>query len=143
MFGRHKNQSQDQEGVAVDATLELDLSTVEQAIDVYLNDPSTNLRDELLAALQRLDQQIDLSDDYESRVTGSAAFGYSAKGSVLGETSSASVVDEVPGPELRAQTVLIKAAKREVSTPSPDSLADLRAASQALAAVRSKQPPPQ
>jgi hypothetical protein len=40
-----------------------------------------------------------------------------------------------------AQTVLIKAAKREVTGPTPETLADLRAASQALAELRGGEPP--
>ena len=60
----------------MDATLEVDLRAAEDAIDAYLRDPSPSRRDALLAALEQLDQQIDLSDDYESRITGSAAVGY-------------------------------------------------------------------
>ena len=77
-----------------------------------------------------------------ARIAGSAAFGYASKGSVIGETSSASAAEEVPEEELVAQTVLIKAAKREVTAPTPETLVELRAASQALAGVRGKEPPP-
>lgn len=143
MFGREKHRSQSVEQVAVDATLELDLGAVEEAVVAYLKNPSVNLRQELLAVLQRLDQQIDLSDDYESRITGSAAFGFSSKGSVIGETSSASAAEEVPEAVLRAQTVLIKAAKSEVTAPSPGTLAALRAANQALIAAQSEEAPAQ
>jgi len=139
MFGRHKHQSDEDEEVSVDAALELDLGTVEHSIEAYLRDPSVGLRNELLTVLERLDQQIDRSDAYESSIIGSAAFGFSAKGSVIGETSSASPAEDIPESLLRAQTVLIKAAKREVMAPTPDTFADLRAANQALSAERGRE----
>jgi len=139
MFGRQEHQTDEGEEVSVDANLELDLGMVEQSIEAYLKDPSVDLRNELLTVLERLDQQIDRSDAYESSVIGSAAFGYSDKGSVIGETSSASPAEDIPESVLRAQTVLIKAAKRDVTAPTPDTLADLRAANQALSAERSKE----
>jgi hypothetical protein len=139
MFGRRKQQGDENEEIAVDATLESDLASVEQWIDVYLKDPSVDSRKTLLGVLERLDNQIDLSDAYENSAIGSAAFGYSSKGSVIGETSSASAAEDIPESVLRAQTILIKAAKREVTAPTPETLADLRAASQAFSAERNKQ----
>jgi hypothetical protein len=141
MSRRKNHESEGNREVTVDATLEADLGVAEGAIEAYLEDRSVTRRDALLAALQLLDQQIELSDDYEGRIAGSAAFGYASKGSVIGETSSASAAEEVPEAELVAQTVLITAAKREVAAPTPETLVDLRAASQALADVRSKEPP--
>jgi hypothetical protein len=126
--------------VAVDATLELALGTTEQAIETYLQDASPSLRPQLLTALESLDQQIASSDAYESSTIGSAAFGYSTKGSVIGETSSVSAAQEIPGAELRAQMALVKAAKAEVRAPSAETLAELRAARRALAAVRGQDP---
>ena len=142
MSRRQNHQSEGDREVTVDAILEADLSDAEDAIDAYLKDPSATRRQALLASLQLLDQQIELSDDYESRIAGSAAFGYASKGSVIGETSHASAAQEVPEAELVAQTVLIKAAKREVTAPTPETLVDLRAARQVLAGVRGEGPPP-
>ena len=139
MSGRNEHEGNEDEEVAVDATLVSDLASVEQAIDVYLKDPSVDVRKKLLDALERLDDQIDRSDAYGNSVIGSAALGYSSKGSVMGETSSASAAEYISESVLRAQTILIKAAKREVTTPTPETLVDLRAASQALAAERHKQ----
>jgi hypothetical protein len=139
MSGRREHQGDEDEEVAVDATLESDLASVEQWIDVYLKDPSVDLRKKLLGVLERLDDQIDLSDAYEKSAIGSAAFGYSSKGSVIGETSGVSAAEDIPESVLRAQTILIKAAKREVTAPTPETLADLRAASQAFSAERNKQ----
>ena len=138
MSGRQEHRTGEDEEVSVDATLELGLGTVEQSIEAYLKDPSVDLRNELLAALERLDQQIERNDAYGSSIIGSAAFGYSDKGAVIGETSSVSPAEDIPESVLRAQTVLIKAAKREVITPTPDTFADLRAANQALSLERSK-----
>ena len=61
-------------------------------------------------------------------MVGSGALGFSSKGSVVGETSAASVAEEIPEAEWQAQTVLIRAAKQEVTTPTPDHLAALSAA---------------
>lgn len=141
MFGRQRHRVGHDEEIAVDAALELDLGAVEASIEAYLENPSARLRDEVLAALEVLDQQIDQSDAYGSSIVGSGAFGYSTKGSVIGETSSASATEEIPGAELRAQSALIKAAKQEVSAPSPVTLTELRAAHQALAEVRGQESP--
>jgi hypothetical protein len=138
---RGKNhQSDGDREVVVDVTLEADVRATEDAIDAYLADPTTPRRDALSAALEELDQQIDLSDDYESGIIGSAAVGYGSKGAVIGETSSVSAAEEIPQAEFVAQTVLITAAKREVAAPTPETRADLRAAVQALAAARGQEP---
>jgi hypothetical protein len=132
MSGRQEHPTEGEEEVSVDATLERDLAAVQRSVEAYLNDPSVTLRHELLAVLEHLDQHIDLSDAYESSVWGSGALGFSSKGSVIGETSSVSPAEIVPESVLRAQTALIKAAKREVTAPTPRTLADLRAAHEAL-----------
>jgi hypothetical protein len=136
MFRPDNDQSEGDREVAVDVTLEQDVRAAEESIDAYLGEPSAERRHQLLEVLQQLDHQIDLSDDYQSGIIGSAAVGYASKGSVFGETSSASAAEEVPQAELVAQIALIKAAKREVTAPTPATLADLRAASQALATAR-------
>ena len=124
----------------MDASLELDIETLEESIGAYLKNPSVDLCNELLAVLERLDQQIANSDAYEASVIGSGAVGYSTKGSVFGETSSTSPVEEIPESLLRAQMLVIKAAKREVTAPTSKTLANLRAANKALSAARSQEP---
>jgi hypothetical protein len=136
-----KNQESDEDPVVVvDVTLEADVRAAEDAIDAYLVDPSTPRRHALSAVLSELDQQIELSDDYESGIIGSAAVGYGSKGAVIGETSSASAPEELPEAEFVAQTLLITAAKREIAAPTPETRADLRAAVEALAAARRQEP---
>jgi hypothetical protein len=139
MHGPREHQGDENAEVTVDATLELELASVERSIEAYLKDRSVVLRHELLASLERLDRQIERSDAYESSIIGSAAFGYSTKGSVIGETSSTSPAEDIPESELRAQTVLIKAAKREVTAPTPDTFSELCAAHDALSRERSKE----
>lgn len=141
MFRRQRQEADEDEDVAVAAALEFDIGSVEESIEAYLKDPSVTLRKQLLVGLERLDQQIDNSDAYESSVIGSAAIGYSDKGSVIGETSGHSAAEEVPESVLRAQTALVKAAKREVTAPTPDTLADLTAAHHALVAALNMEPP--
>lgn len=140
MFGRHKRHHE--EDVAVDATLELDLGSVEEAIEAYLQDPSDERRKALLAVLERLDQHLHDSDAYESSTITSGALGYADKGAVLGETTNASAAEEVPESVFQAQIALIKAAKREVSGATPETLADLRTAHQALATAMDGGTPP-
>jgi hypothetical protein len=48
---------------------------------------------------------------------------------------SASPAEQIPGPVLQAQTVLIKAAKQEVTAPTLETLAQLRAANDAFNAA--------
>ncbi len=137
MFGHEGEQDE----VVVDATLASDLDAVEVSIAAYLKDPSSALHSQLLVTLEALDERINQSDAYESSVVGSGALGFSTKGSVVGETSASSIAEEIPEAEWQAQTALIRAAKQEVTTPTPDHLAALGAAHEALAAVRSSQPP--
>ncbi len=141
MFGRRKRKH-DEEDVAVDATLELDLGTVEESVEAYLQGPSDERRKALLAALARLDQHLDDSDAYESSTITSGALGYADKGAVLGETSNASATEEVPESVFQAQITLIKAAKREVSGPTPQTLADLRTAHGVLSTAMNRGRPP-
>ena len=127
--------------VAVDTTLELDLGAVEDSVESYLTDQSATSRQQLLTALAGLDQQIERSDAYEGSVIGSGAVGSSTKGSIIGETSNFSAAQEIPEAELRAQMGLVKAAKDEVTAPTPETLTQLRAAREVLAALRGQAPP--
>jgi hypothetical protein len=137
MFGHDGGQDE----VAIDAALASDLAAAEEAVSAYLRDPSDGLRNQLLLALEALDEQINQSDAYESSVVGSGALGLASKGSVVGETSAASAAEEIPEAELQAQTVLIRAAKQEVTTPSAEHLAALEAAQRRVSAIRSSPPP--
>ncbi len=127
--------------VAVDTTLELDLGAVEDSVESYLTDQSATSRQQLVTSLAGLDQQIERSDAYEGSVIGSGAVGSSTKGSIIGETSSFSAAQEIPEAELRAQMGLVKAAKDEVTAPTPETLTQLRAARDVLAALRGQAPP--
>jgi hypothetical protein len=136
MFGRRAKEQPDHERpveVDVDHTLEQDVSGVEQAVDAYLQNPNESLRKDLLTELEKLDNQCALGDDYHARVrigrVGS---------SVVGATTTNSMGEEVPATELQAQVALVKAAKRTVTRLTPDTLADLRAANEALAKRRPK-----
>jgi hypothetical protein len=144
MFGRHgKQHPVDEAELAVDANLEQDINAAEQSIQSYLADPSENQRKDLLAVLERLDNQIDLSDSYDSNIVGSGAIGLATKFSVIGETSSYPISEEVPSAEFQAQVVLVKAAKRAVTQPDSDAIAALRAASAALTVSRAHDQPAQ
>jgi hypothetical protein len=142
MFGRHKkNADGGSEHISVDAVLEDDITQVEQSVAHYLDDPTDQSRQRLLAALQGLDAQTEQSDAYGESVIGSGALGYASKGEVLGETSIDSVVDEVSSAELTAQFELVKAAKGEVRDSTPATFAALQSARTALADARNQEPP--
>jgi hypothetical protein len=136
---RHADREHPEDGEAdVDVHLEQDITMVQQATDAYLGAPGERQRQALLSALESLDRRTAASDAYEESVVGSAVFGTSSKGSVIGETGSNPIAEEVPASVFRAQIDLVKAAKAAVTGPSPSSLEGLRAASAALA---SAQPP--
>ena len=116
----------------VDATLELDLTQVEQAVEQYLASPGDVQRKELVAQLTALDDQIAKSDAYESSVFGSGIFGHASKGLIIGETSDLPFVDEVATAVFQAQVALVRAAKLEIEEPTPKTMDDLGAAFQTL-----------
>lgn len=140
-FGHHDDGAAppDQE-VDVEIHLEYDIAFVQDAADAYLDHPTEVFRKALLSALEALDQQTAASDAYEDSVVGSAVFGFSPKGSVIGETSRNPIAEELSASVLRAQVTLVKAAKAAVTAPGAPTLDTLRTASSALAAL---QPPGQ
>jgi hypothetical protein len=134
MFKRRaKGQAQHEEEVDVDVDLERDISLVEQAVDNYLQNPNESLRKDLLAALEELDEQVAQGDDYHGRLE----FPFAAPVStVVGATNPSSIGEQMPSAEFQAQVALVKAAKGAVTRLTPETLADLRAASEALAEWR-------
>ncbi len=136
----HRNarrESAEAQDIAVEVQLEQDIAMVHHATDVYLGDPSDQQRQNLLSALESLDQQTAASDAYEASVIDSAVYGFSAKGSVIGKTSQNPVTEQLPASVLRAQIALVKAAKSAVTDANPVTLDALRAANTELASMRS------
>jgi hypothetical protein len=118
MFGRRRREAPDTTA-QVDVHLEWDVDAVRQTVIDFLQDPSDSSRQALLAALKRLDSQIDLGDAYSESVLDSSFFGQAPKGTILGETSSHSMAEEVPDAVLRAQILLVRAAKSANSESEP------------------------
>jgi hypothetical protein len=131
---RAKGQPDPEQDIEVDVTLEQDISLVEQAVESYLQNPNESLRKELLAALEELDDQIAQGDDYHGRLEYPFAAPVST---VVGATNPSSVGEQMPSDEFQAQVALVKAAKNAVTRLTPDTLADLQVASEALAEWRS------
>jgi hypothetical protein len=141
MFGDHPGAGDtDPEEAQVDFHLELDLADVEATVSSFLQNPTDGPRKALLAELDKLDAQIDLGDTYAASIVDSGVLGQSPKGDVLGQTSSNSLVEPVPGELLQAQVGLVRAAKDVVRGRGLDAgaLTDLRAASDALQALQPK-----
>jgi hypothetical protein len=144
MFGRHeKHDPAEEKELAVDVNLEQGIGAAEQSIESYLANPGEGQRKDLLVVLERLDSRIDLSDSYDSSIIGSAAFGLATKFSVIGETGSHPMAEEVPSAEFQAQVTLVKAAKGAVVRPNSDTMAALQTARAALAALRAHDQPVQ
>ena len=139
IFGRQKGKGAPESGVpseiAVDAHLEWDIEAVQKAVVAFLQSPSDGARRSLLAELEKLDNQIDLSDTYAASILGSPIFGQAPKGAVLGETGSHSMAEEVPSTVVQAQIALVRAAKTTIRDPSPEAIGELRAASDVLAGI--------
>jgi len=141
MLGHHADRAKpDDQEVDVEVHLEHDITVVQQAADAYLSNPSQELRQQLLASLEALDRQTAAADAYDASFVGSAIFGYSPKGSVIGETSRNPIAEEVPGSVFRAQIDLVKAAKAAVTEPGPKTFDTLRTTSLSLAAVQPLEP---
>jgi hypothetical protein len=137
MFGRRRREAPDTTA-QVDVHLEWDVDAVRQAVIAFLQDPGDSSRQALIAALERLDSQIELGDAYSESVLDSSFFGQAPKGTILGETSSHSMAEEVPGVVLRAQIALVREAKSAIRGPNPGTLQDLRTASASLASAINK-----
>ena len=113
MVHRHEREHPDEDVVSVDVQLEQDIQAVEQQVELYLRLPSEDQRKQLVAALERLDDQIDFGDSDESNVSGSGAFGYTSKFSVIGETGLNPIPVRVGGTEfLRRPSALNQPKKR-------------------------------
>ena len=134
MFGRRaKGHPDHEEEIEVDVDLERDLSAVEQAVENYLQNPNDSLRKDLLSALEELDAQIAQGDDYHGRLSYPFA---APESTVVGATNPSSVGEPIPSDEFQAQVALVKAAKNAVRQLTPDTLADLHAANEALTTWR-------
>ena len=116
--------------VDVDRVLESDICIVEQAVERYLANCTDEHCQELFAALDHLDDQTALGDAFHGR------FGvlWRTSPAVVGATSFNPIAEDLPSPEFQAQVALVKAAKQEVLQRTPETLADLRAAAEELAA---------
>jgi hypothetical protein len=116
----------------VDVHLEWDISSVQDAVDAYLEAPNDEHRTELHSALDTLDQQTAASDAYEQSIVDSAVFGLTSKGTAIGETSRVPIVDEVPATVFQAQVALVRAAKTAIYSPDSSQLDQLRKLSDLL-----------
>jgi len=134
MFG-HRGRSDDQEQgapVDVDLVLERDIEGVERAVGRYLDGLTEELRKELMARLEALDDQTYLADAYMAKGVPVPR----VSPSVIGATSYGSIAEHLPGSEFEAQVALVKAAKSVVIRLTPESVAELRAAYSVLEAWR-------
>lgn len=124
--------------------MEDDIGGVIRAVDAYLAGTTDPHRQQLLAALEALDDQVNGSEAYDQGIGGLR--GIVPNPDVVGETGPTPIAEDVQEGEFHAQAVLVRAAKAEVTAPSPSNLTALHAARQRLAAVRAGEvgalPPP-
>jgi hypothetical protein len=138
MLGDRHQDRKTEEPLTVDANLEQDLFSVERCVQAYLEDGTEHRRQELLTALEQLDDQTQSSDAFSENVLGSGALGYATKFSVIGETNTNPIAEEVPAAVFQAQIALVKAAKVAVAGQTVGGLAELHEANSALAGARAE-----
>jgi hypothetical protein len=126
----------DDELVQVDATLQRLLRAVEGEVDAYLRHQTPELLQALERALARLDAQTAESDAWISGVTNTASWGVDPKGTVIGETGSLTIAEDVPSAQLNAQIELVKAAKQVVQNATAQTVGALEQARAGLDASR-------
>jgi hypothetical protein len=122
--------------VPVDATLAQYLRELESEVDAYLQHQTSDHRQALEEALARLDAQTADSDAWIAGVTNTASWGIDPKGTVIGETGSFPIAEDVSGAELNAQIELVRAAKQVVQNDTPQTVRMLEQARAALDATR-------
>ena len=135
MSGHRRPGDAEHDELEVDDTLEGDIGAVVRAVDAYLAAPADDRRHELLTALEQLDDQLEAGDAFSGRWLR----GVLPDPDVVGETSTHPIADDVQQGEFHAQVVLVKAAKHEVTAPTPETLAALRDARVALDTVRAQE----
>jgi len=138
MFGQGRNRHPEEKELAVDAALERVLSAAEQAIELFLENPTDSRHQELVSALEEVDRQTEASDAFSESVVGSGAVGYSTKFSVIGETSANPIGEEVPTSVFQAQIALVRAAKNAAADRTEDKISTLRRANGTLAGLRAE-----
>ena len=122
--------------VPVDATLAQYLRALESDVDAYLQHQTSEHLQALEEALARLDVQTADSDAWIAGVTNTASWGIDPKGTVIGETGSFPIAEDVSSVEFNAQIELAKAAKQVVQNDTPQTVGALTEARAALDASR-------
>ena len=148
LFGHHDGHHARSDAtipVAVDRDLVEAIVAVEAGVDDYLQSCTPPTRAALRDALARLDQLVNLGDDYTNQVT-SRGLGYgpaSAGGvvgtgatGVLGARGPTPFVEEVPSGVLRAQVELVRCARADLGGGATVPSVALRSAADGVAAAR-------
>jgi hypothetical protein len=112
------------------------LRALENDVDAFLQQQTSEHFQALEQALTRLDAQTADSDAWIAGVTNTASWGIDPKGTVIGETGSFPIAEDVPSAELNAQIELAKAAKQVVQNDTPQTVRALGEARAALDASR-------
>ena len=125
--------------MAVDVQLEDHIREIEGLVGGYLRSPQDEAaRQALVAELEKLDDQTARADAYGNF---RAVLGrYQVPRSwVMGATSDASIGEDVPGAEFRAQVALVKAARNAIRDTTAEAQSALQRASDELAEVRRRE----
>jgi hypothetical protein len=121
--------------LAIDRSLRLALSEVDEAVDAHLQERSDETRRDLAAALERLDKQVGDADAFAFRPRG-GRLGTIPLPGVIGATGYSPVTVEVGSDEFRAEVALTHVAKDEVRAPDADTFRALGQAAEELASAR-------
>jgi hypothetical protein len=125
----------------VDAALEELLDQVEAEAGAYATHPGVVERTTLRDLLTTLDEYVARGDAHRDGFFQSPALGFTTRGAVIGATSPEPVVEEVPVRVFQRQAELVVAAKREIQTPTHDTMDALRSTIELLRAAKREEDP--
>ena len=125
--------------MAVDVQLEDHIRKIEGLVGGYLRSPQDEaIRQALVAELENFDDQTARADAYSN--FRSVLVRYQVPRSwLIGATSDASIGEDVPGAEFKAQVALVKAARNAIRDPTAEAQSALQKANDDLAEVRRRE----
>jgi len=139
-FGRLKRGGASPDQVmAVDVQFEDRIREIEGLVGGYLRNPQDeSTRQALLAELEKLDDQTARADAYSN--SRAVLVRYQVPRSwVTGATSDASIAEDVPSAEFKAQVALVKAARSAIRDTTAEAQSALQRANDELAEVRRRE----
>jgi hypothetical protein len=125
--------------MAVDAQLEDHIRKIEDLVGGYLRSPQDEgTRQALVAELEEFDDQTARADAYGNFRAVLVRYQV-PRSPLIGATSDASIGEDVPGAEFKAQVALVKAARNAIHDTTAEAQSALQRANDELAEVRRRE----